>query len=204
MRVSPWRRMARALGGSALSTFAALGSHVLAGGHSPTVIGVAVPLALAFVVCFHLAGRALTLTRLTLAVLLSQGLFHLLFAWGTADVALTGQTHAHHLEPGALGVTATHAAHSGSGMMLAHVLAAVATIAAIHRADDRWRTLGRALGHVLDRWRDRLVVHVPAVEARPATTIPAHRPAGTQLAIATQPALLRGPPQLSLPHPRPA
>ncbi|WP_062205630.1 hypothetical protein [Demequina salsinemoris] len=198
MRVSARRRLTRALAGAAVTTFAALGSHVLAGAHTPTLVGVAMPFALAFVVCFHLVGTRLTLPRLTAAVIASQGIFHLLFAWGTASATLSGDTSAHHVEPGSLAVHASHAGHSGTGMTIAHLMAAVATIAAIHRADRLWAALRGLATHLARRWREALTA--PAPLPAPATRIvPAvRRPVAARRAVVSQPALLRGPPAFSL------
>ncbi len=204
MRVSPRRRLARSLAGSTLSTFAALGSHVLAGAHTPTLLGILVPLALAFVICFHLAGRTLGLARLSAAVLASQGVFHLLFAWGTADATVTGGTTAHHLEPGSLTVAASHSGHGDAGMTLAHLGAAIATIAAIHRADERWRTLRRATAHLRRRWQHLLAPLAVAPQAPRTSAAPTRAPLAAPRLALSQPALLRGPPALPLQQPRPA
>ncbi len=204
MRVSPRRRLVRALAGAAVTTFAALGSHVLAGAHTPTLVGVAVPFALAFVVCFHLAGRRLTLPRLTAAVLASQGIFHLLFAWGTADATLAGDTSAHHVTPGSLEVTATHASHSGSGMTVAHVLAAVATIAVIHRADRMWAALRGLAAHLARRWRAALGAPTPVPPPARRIVPAASAPLAKRRDVASQPAVLRGPPLFTLPSLRTA
>lgn len=204
MRVSPQRRVARSLAGSALSTFAALGSHVLAGAHLPSLVGIAVPLGLAFVICFHLAGRTLSLTRLSAAVLASQGVFHLLFSWGTVDATVTGDAAAHHLEPGALTVTAAHAGHGGPGMAVAHLAAAIATIAAIHRADALWRTLSRATDRLLSTHLRVPPPRAHAPSAPPRRVAPTRAPLAAPRLALSEPAILRGPPALSLQHSRPA
>ena len=72
-------RVIRASVAASIATFVALFSHVAAGGAMPQWLGIAVPWVLSLAVCTVLVGRALSLVRLSAAVLVSQLLFHLLF-----------------------------------------------------------------------------------------------------------------------------
>lgn len=74
------RRTLRGTLAAVFATFVALTSHILGGGSFPTAMGVIVPLALSILVCVLLAGRRLSLPRLTVSVGISQTLFHLLFS----------------------------------------------------------------------------------------------------------------------------
>ena len=78
MRRSRASRALRGLIGASIATFVALLSHVAAGGAMPGWVGIALPWLLSVMVCTLLAGRALSLIRLSLAVAASQALFHCL------------------------------------------------------------------------------------------------------------------------------
>lgn len=79
MRIRHRRALRGTLAASA-ATFVALTSHILGGGAFPTTMGLIVPLSLSILVCVALAGRRLSLPRLTVSVGTSQTLFHLLFS----------------------------------------------------------------------------------------------------------------------------
>jgi hypothetical protein len=66
------------------STFVALVSHVIAGGTLPGTLGIVVPLVFSILACVLLAGRQLSLLRLSLSVAISQLLFHTLFVLGAS------------------------------------------------------------------------------------------------------------------------
>ncbi|MEJ6490385.1 hypothetical protein PQI23_11700 [Leucobacter sp. USCH14] len=133
---------ARGAAAAALSTFVALLSHVAGGGEVPGMIGIVAPLVLSTLVCVALAGRTLSLVRLTLSVAASQFLFHALFVLGTtrsaAPAADAMPHHAHALSPGleAPVMPSAHLAHAGAGMWIAHALAAVLTVAALYCAES--------------------------------------------------------------------
>ena len=74
------RRVSRGTLAASAATFVALTSHILGGGAFPTTMGLIVPLSLSILVCVALAGRRLSLPRLTVSVGTSQTLFHLLFS----------------------------------------------------------------------------------------------------------------------------
>lgn len=146
-------RLARAGLAASVATGVALASHVLGGGHAPSPAGVAVPLVLSFVVCAHLSGHLGSWWRTGVGVAVSQALFHTLFVVGSGHVtvasgagASTGAaSHAHHMAPATVAASTSesiHGAHGGGVMTLAHVVAVVATTAALVRLD--W-ALGRAM-----------------------------------------------------------
>ncbi len=125
-------RVARGAVAATFATFIALLSHMTAGGEMPGWIGVAVPLALSFVVCSALAGRRLSFWRLAVAVGLSQVLFHTLFVLGGFDAA-AGHVH------GAVAPLTSGAAspilQTDATMWAWHALAAALTTVALHRAE---------------------------------------------------------------------
>lgn len=166
-------RLMRGIAAGAFATFVALFSHVAGGGHTPTLLGVGLPLLLAVFVCVALGGRKPSLVRLTASVGISQSAFHGIFdaaaasapgaGRSVAEVAAAADPHAHHHVGGvpadfASAVTAGgaglggHAAHSGTAMLFAHVVAAVVTIAVLHRSEIVLRSLAgllRMLGRAL-------------------------------------------------------
>src|SRR5699024_3357975 len=103
-RVNARDRHRRALRGSAAATaatFVALASHIIGGGSIPTLWGLIAPSALSTLVCVLLAGRKLSLWRLSASVVASQALFHQLFTVFTPLASAPGPTnaverHAHH------------------------------------------------------------------------------------------------------------
>lgn len=88
------QRARRGSAAAVFATFVALTSHVIGGGAMPTPMGLLVPLALSTLVCVLLAGRRLSLPRLSLSVLVSQSLFHLLFTVFTPMAGTSGPTNA--------------------------------------------------------------------------------------------------------------
>lgn len=197
MHGSPGRRLTRATVGAAASTFAALGSHVLAGAPMPTARGVLIPLVVAFAICVQFAGRSRSLWRLSAAVGLSQAAYHVIFSWSAAQATLTVDTSAHHLAAGDVTVI-SHASHGGSQMTAAHTLAAVVTIAVMRHAEtsvDAIAVAARAAARRLaGRWL--LPARVPPAPRRATLAAPRPRAAGLTR-VCTAPAVLRGPPAVS-------
>ena len=190
------QRLSRAAIAAAVSTFVALASHVLGGGQMPAAAGVVVPLALSFAVSTQLAGRALSLWRLALAVTISQALFHTLFVLGAGGTSLSTSGHAHH--GGAItvdaGAATVHGAHGGAAMTAAHLAAAIVTIVALHRAE--WLL---ARGEQLLAWLGlaRLIPRIgrPVSPPRLVRAVAPHATAQRVLAdVALGVHSLRGPP----------
>ncbi|MFD5598854.1 hypothetical protein ACFWHR_02240 [Leucobacter sp. NPDC058333] len=145
--------LVRGSSAASIATFAALLAHVAGGGALPGLVGIAAPLILSLLVCTLLAGRTLSLTRLSISVVLSQTLFHGLFVLG-AQPGATGQA------PPAGGAAHDHASmmlavtSDGSGTATAlaaqvqadplmwgsHLIAALLTVAFLHRGERaiRW------------------------------------------------------------------
>ncbi|MCP2333109.1 hypothetical protein [Actinoalloteichus caeruleus] len=144
MPTPPARRLLRGTAAASVATFLALVSHVAGGGTPPAWSGVAVPLAVSVVVCVALAGRSLSLARLSVSVAASQVLFHLLFVVG-ADPHAAHHHHGppvlhehHHQHHHALGTSAAVVEphlHGGPSMWLWHGAAAVITVAALYRGE---------------------------------------------------------------------
>lgn len=206
---SRWARVAR---GSLIASVAVLLAalwHVAAGGTPPAMLGLVVALAFGVPVSVLLAGKTLSLGRLSLAVGVSQLLLHALFGLGAgSSSALTVAGHHGSVTlaatEAAMAQSAGHgAAHSLGAMWLAHALAAVVTIMALRRGERAVTALMR-LAHtrlraVLLAFSGTVPVLVRAATVRTAllgTFVP------TDLAVLLSPMRHRGPPQLALYEPR--
>lgn len=145
--VSRSARLSRGFLAAAFSTVVALGSHVLAGGSMPGLLGIVVPLVFATSASITLAGLRRSWLRLSVSVALSQLLFHTLFVVGASSAATvvggTGAHAGHGADPvlvglGAAAGSATHAGHAGHAgpwMMLAHAAAAAVTVVTLRRGE---------------------------------------------------------------------
>ena len=126
----------RGIAASSVAIFVALAGHMTGGGDMPGPLGVVVPWVLSLMVCVLLAGRRLSLIRLSLSVGLSQLLFHVLFVLGTITPSGVSAPHVHGgplVLPRGAGVSEAVAADGG--MWAGHLLAALVTIAALHRGE---------------------------------------------------------------------
>lgn len=126
------RRLARGWAGAGLATSFAAASHVAAGGQVPPLMLVLLSLALSGPVCMALAGRVLSRSSLLAGVVVSQGIFHLLFATTGPERTIVDATrHAVAAVPSdgpALVLDAgTHTPHGDTAMLFFHVVAAAAT-----------------------------------------------------------------------------
>lgn len=165
-------RVIRASVAASIATFVALFSHVAAGGAMPQWLGIAVPWVLSLAVCTVLVGRALSLVRLSAAVLVSQLLFHLLFVLG-ADTGAAGATtatgHVHGLPALDLS-TNTVVVAADLSMWLAHLVAAALTVAVLYRGERLVIRLGVLAREILSWVRRRILtgdITLPAVAGRP-------------------------------------
>lgn len=187
-------RLVRGWAGAFAATAVAAASHVLGGGAAPAPALVLFCLAVSGMISCLLAGRGLSLPRLSTAVVLSQGLFHLIFSFGSAPAAVDAHAaHAHHAgaalpEAGTTAVAVAAAAPHGPVMWLSHALAAVATV---------W---------ILAHGERTLIRLIEALGLRPGALLPlfrpAHLPRPTAAVLAVRPLGLRnlGIPLLTLRH----
>ena len=142
---------------SSLATFAALAGHVTAGGQMPAALGILVPWVLSFMICVLLAGRKLSVIRLSISVAISQFLFHVLFVLGTITPTGTVAPHVHGAPlvlPASSGVA--DAVVADASMWFGHLVAAALTVAALHRGERVLLAL-RDLAVQAVRWMQRRV-----------------------------------------------
>lgn len=179
-----------------MATWAALLSHVAAGGQMPGWLGITVPLVLSIAVCTALAGRRLSLIRLALAVAASQVLFHTLFVLGA--VTPSGAAHAHHLLPMTDAAASTATMPATPLMWAMHGVAALVTVAVLHRGEHASRRLLDVAADIA-RWaRRRILAAVLVLGAvdRPAV------PAAPRVAPVLRSVLLRVPARRGPPRAR--
>lgn len=138
------------------ATFVALFSHIVGGGEVPGALGVVVPLVLSLFVCTLLAGRRLSVVRLSIAVGVSQTLFHTLFILGTPPVSTGGSSapvspHAHHATmPMFVTDTTISAVQADAWMWAWHAIGAAITVAVLHRGERSLERLARVAGWLRD------------------------------------------------------
>jgi hypothetical protein len=135
-----WARFARGWIAAIVSLFIAACSHALGGGAIPATVGLALCLAFSGAVCVLLAGKTLSLARLSAAVALSQLLVHGLFSL-LADAPLGTPASAgpgmHHGDTMALQFSTAASelppmsADAELRMWVGHAIGALVTIAAL-------------------------------------------------------------------------
>lgn len=195
MRPSRVSRIVRGALAASVATWAALLSHVAGGGQVPGWLGIAVPFALSLFVCTALAGRRLSLPRLALSVTGSQLLFHTLFVIGT--ITPSAMPHEHGMALMTDAGSATAAICANPLMWAMHSLAAVLTVALLHRGERAVQRL-LAVAAEIARWvRRRILTAVLALEAvdRPAPA-PASADVPVLRSVAVRVAAGRGPPRV--------
>lgn len=169
----------------------------------PGALGVIVPPVLSTLVCVLLAGRRLSLVRLTLSVAVSQVLFHTLFVLGAAQrmTSVSGPSgHLAHGTPISLDASSMPMVHdgpAGASMWVAHVAAGLVTIAALHRAEVLLST-GAAvkefvLAHLVPAALAALASPVRPARITPLSDVRSPSPLG----VYPETIALRGPPTLS-------
>ena len=147
-------RLVRGWTAAFAATAVAAVSHVLGGGSTPEPAIVLFSLAMSGLVSCLLAGRSISLLRLTMAVAFSQGLFHLLFSFGSGPATIGSNAgHAGHTaffsavaERSLTAEPAQAAAAAGILMWISHALAAVATVWLLASGEKTARSLIEALG----------------------------------------------------------
>lgn len=167
------RRLARGSIAAAFSTWVALAFHVLGGGAVPAVAGLLIPFVLSWCACVRLAGWRTDALRLTASVVVSQALFHLLFAVGASGQVVGG----HHGAGAELGAANISGAAPSSQMWLAHVMAAVVTVLALRSGEQAVSRLTRAVLDVARRlcaapsFAPLVIGAGPSLIMRPAVTV---------------------------------
>lgn len=212
MRQSRATRVLRGAVAASVATFVALLSHAAGGGPLPGLLWMLTPWIFSILISVVLAGRALSLVRLSITVALSQVLFHGMFALGAMPTsalagipdAAGGHVHGGTFLLPALGASATASPLIGDGLMWAmHAVGAIVTTLALYRGE---RAVLRLLQLAADlvAWVHRQLAPAQTVLA----AVLAPRPRGLAAATALLPVatmsphlsmvIRRGPPLLSV------
>lgn len=198
-------RVLRGTTAAFFATFVSLCSHVLAGGEVPGLLNVALPLALSLLVCMLLSGRQFTLWRLAGMVGFSQLLFHLLFSMGagySAASIIGGQDmHAHHGMTMPIDITtsadAATMSHGDTTMLLAHLMAGLATVLVLHRSEQMLIAAANIVNLLTWKLLWRLVTFAyQLIHPLPTPTAPREIPTYTICVYSTS-VIRRGPPALT-------
>ncbi|KQZ25188.1 hypothetical protein [Microbacterium sp. Root553] len=155
----------RGFAASSLAIFIALAGHLTGGGAMPGPLGIVVPWLLSVMICVLLAGRRLSLTRMSLSVALSQFLFHVLFVLGTVAPSGVSAPHVHGgpiVIPTGPGIS--EAVVADGSMWIGHGIAALVTVLALHRGERLILALHTLSGQAV-RWMRR---RLDAALVRPA------------------------------------
>lgn len=145
-------RIVRGWIGALICTCLAAASHTLADGIAPPLVIVGLVLAISGVICTALAAAKFSLLRTTLAVLMSQGLYHLVFGLfghhgSGGHLTAIGGTGVHANHTMALSVDPSLSASPALGtsaeqlMLASHLVAAVLTIAMLRKGEQAAATL---------------------------------------------------------------
>ncbi|CAN5168256.1 hypothetical protein BH09ACT5_BH09ACT5_15980 [soil metagenome] len=180
---SRWARVARGAAAAAVATFVAAFSHWLAGGVAPSLFGVGVSLLISVMACTMLTGRTLSTWRLAVGVGLSQALFHGLFSGlGTPVLVEHSMT--------AMDAPLPHL-HAAPTMWLAHLAAALVTVAALRFGERAFWGVIRTARLLLTRL---LVIVVPVLRVPRPVVVVRQRFLPRDLALLLSSMRHRGPP----------
>ena len=201
-----WARFFRGWIVASFATLVAALSHTLGVAAAPSALAVGVSLAFAGMICVALAGRTVSTLRLTIAVLLSQIIFHALFSFGgpggtlTTDASATAGLHGHAIVGGlsdTAGLDLAHVGHAGWGMWLAHLAAAAVTIMALRYGERAfWGLLANARLGIRSVICVRVPVAVPATLRSAPMTAAVLAPQDLGVLLVARPH--RGPPAFAL------
>lgn len=126
-------------------------SHLLAGGHLPHPLVLALATSLAALLTLGITCLKLPRTSLALGVLAGQGILHALYSHGQ-PLAPASAGHSHHGSELLLGATHLEPlAHAGPGMWAGHTLAAAITFALLAYGEHLLLALRDLLGYVRAR-----------------------------------------------------
>ncbi|MBM7832864.1 hypothetical protein JOE59_003569 [Agromyces cerinus] len=181
-------QLARGSATAVVALFLAAFSHGIAAGEAPGAVGLVLAGIVALAASVAFVGRRSTPLRTTLAVIVSQGAFHLLFGVGAGAGASSGSfvvsgTAGHHQAvafvdgaAGAAGAAPAGHVHADTAMLVGHALAAVATIVYLLAVEQAaWRTLTAAARRFVLRLTEpvpSLALLVPVVRRVLATRVP--------------------------------
>ena len=170
-----WARFARGWIAAIVSLFIASCSHAFAGGELPATAGLALCLAFSGAMCVLLAGKTLSLARLTIAVSVSQLPYHGLFSLladapaGTSSLVGVGMHHGADSMVLRLGsaTSVVPPMAADARMWAGHAVGGVITIAAIGLGERTFWGLVRLARLRISRILDSVLPVETPMPARP-------------------------------------
>ncbi|HEY5223168.1 MAG TPA: hypothetical protein VIJ18_09025 [Microbacteriaceae bacterium] len=200
-----WARVARGTLAALAAVFVSALFHVLAGGGTPGALAVALSLAFCIPACVALAGKKLSVSRLSVSVVLSQFVFHALFSLSSPGPAqfAAGEAGAHLHSGGHLVATgAAASAHVAmmpdtTSMWVGHATAALLTILAFRYGETAfWGLLATAAIRIVGI--AGALADAPTKPDAPSATVINARPVLVpRVLLMIGPMRHRGPPVLS-------
>lgn len=171
-------RVARGFAAAGVATLVAALFHMVGGGQPPSALALTLSLVFSTLVSIALVGKRVAVWRLTLAVLVSQFLFHALFTL-SPSATFSGMPADGHLHAG-MHLTMNPGTPSSAGMTmpatlvgdspwmwLAHAAAVVLTVTVLLQGERTLLAVARFAFFVLRRLVDR----VAAVQAEPVARV---------------------------------
>jgi hypothetical protein len=158
-------RVLRGLAAGAVATAAAATSHSLSGG-TLNLDGLAVAATFAAIVSIALAGRSLSLVRLSTSVLVSQLAFHLAFSdIGTGDTVVRMGHHAM-----VVGTDVGAEPRMDVAMWVGHAIAALVTVVLLRHGETAFWRLREIVLFALRLWL-LPASELPLANSRPTATV---------------------------------
>lgn len=190
-----WARFARGWLTAVVAVLVAALSHLAAGGNAPAPVSIALALAFAGMLSVALAGKNLSLVKLSISVGFSQLLFHLLFGLGGTAGSMTVAGHHGSATVIVGAASASPSMHDSGWMWLAHTLAAVVTIVALRRGERAFWALVELARTALVAVFIALGIVLPTPGGAARVRAALHRVfVPTNLAVLLSPMRRRGPP----------
>lgn len=170
-RVTRRQRALRGTASSAVAVTVAATAHTLAGGGAPAWWLLLAVTLLASPIAVVLVGRRPSLRGTVAAAMVSQAALHAAFAAvGTGGASVT--TTPHHALPALSPVSVSHL-HLDAPMIVAHVLAAAATVLLLQYGERALRRIARGIRRLLTRALPTLDIPVArAARSTPAGALP--------------------------------
>lgn len=142
-------QLARGSATAIVAVFLAAFSHGVAGGAAPGGVGLGLASLVALAASIALVGRRSSPVRTVLAVLASQGAFHLLFGVGagtsTGSFVVSGSGHHRSIAFVDGAASAGAHAHTDGAMLIGHAIAAALTIVYLLAVEQAvWHAAGTA------------------------------------------------------------
>jgi hypothetical protein len=170
-------RAARGAAIAAFATFVASLAHTVGGGTTPSPVAVLVALAFSAPLAMMLAGARARLVRTSISALIAQAALHLCYALGGSPAIGSAPAGPHAGHGTVVDLDAVLSApivdHGHALMPVAHVLAAIVTVAALALGDDMFDAIGRS---VLMFVRRLTTMPAPAIVASFRLQVSADRP----------------------------